>query len=284
MQLLKTFCLFGAAAAAAAVESQRKLIIGGDFVEPNENTDYVAGLRKERDGENFCGGALIAQDVVITAAHCVRGNSHVNWVSLGSKDLNGTANGEQIRVKEIFIHDDFDRQEIHAFDFALLQLEASSSFQPIELASRWMEDIDGFNLFAYGWGRTKHFGRMSPILKVIDLDVMPLEECSRYLAGVHNSMICAKHTEDTRLTTFAGDSGGPLVYVSDDNKPILVGLSTWGIEPHRMSTRRVKKQNIPIGKAKFKPCVFSRITKSASLLRKRCAGCSGDLLEDSNSS
>ena len=76
-------------------------ILSGSEVTIGERT-FVAGLRATKSGSSFCGGSLIAPSYVLTAAHCA--GDDVKWVSIGTHSLNGTSDGEQIKVTRQIPH------------------------------------------------------------------------------------------------------------------------------------------------------------------------------------
>jgi hypothetical protein len=81
-----------------------RFIVGGAEAAPND-WPWMASLQ---DGSfHFCGGALIAPDMVVTAAHCTAGSSPGDFdVVLGRHDLS-TNDGERIPIAEIINHPDY---------------------------------------------------------------------------------------------------------------------------------------------------------------------------------
>ncbi|ETN10347.1 hypothetical protein PPTG_10492 [Phytophthora nicotianae INRA-310] len=142
------------------VQSERKLIVGGETTEPGTKT-YTTGLRSTVEGDNFCAGSLITPTYVLGASHCVPGD--IRWVSIGSHYLNGTQDGEQIRVVSITNHPNYTTDgDQMSNDFVLLKLERPSKFKPVKLAAADGSDLKtGERVTASGWGRTDENGTTS---------------------------------------------------------------------------------------------------------------------------
>lgn len=127
---------------------------------PAADQPWMAALLIGGDSEaspqqrHFCGGALIAPQWVLTAAHCAaaeeRGPVDV-W--LGSNDL-GSGAGELHRVAEFITHPFYDKAALY-IDIALLRLETPSTLRPINLPTRALENqFYGQALTLFGWGAT----------------------------------------------------------------------------------------------------------------------------------
>ena len=63
----------------------RHLIVGGEPA-PLGRYPFFAGLQNFPDQAPFCGGTLIAPNVVLTAAHCLN-NRSPKWVTVGCQDF-----------------------------------------------------------------------------------------------------------------------------------------------------------------------------------------------------
>ncbi|XP_055301508.1 chymotrypsin-1-like [Sitodiplosis mosellana] len=172
---------------------------------------------------HFCGCAIISDKWVVTAAHCVVGETAENLeVYVGSNDWK--IGGTSYRVAEIIVHEELS--SFFANDIAVIRVQGSITLndkvQTIEYSSE--EVPDGAVLQLTGWGRLQAGGVTPQHLQIIKLNAVQTEKCREIYsssAPVHDSHICTLNKVGEGACN--GDSGGPLVY---NNK--LVGIVSWG--------------------------------------------------------
>ncbi len=135
-------------------------IIGGTAV-PDGKYKFVAALLNVNFGstefqQQFCGGALIDRDSVLTAAHCVEGESASALRVTVGKTVLDSNQGQKRAVSSIFIHPKWNNST-SAHDAAVLKLKSSvSGIAPVKLATSSQDFLEepGRNATVAGWGNT----------------------------------------------------------------------------------------------------------------------------------
>ena len=212
-------------------ELPQPMIVGGYPVDPacpNCKYDFMVSLQSSGWwGGHFCGGSLVREDWVVTAAHCVIGESPNNIeVVIGLHNVNGT-NGSQTRnVSEIIIHPNYSNNSLNN-DYALLRLSSPiTNFEPIQLATDTAHDEEPVMSTTMGWGATSSGGSSSSTL--LEVDVPIDDSCGSYSnSDITNNMICAGD-ENGGEDSCQGDSGGPLIMTNSDGEYELIGIVSWG--------------------------------------------------------
>lgn len=216
-------------------------VIGGSPTLSAEHPFVVALASKERFGDErsgqFCGGAAVAPDIVVTAAHCLsRDVLGGSWQELddlkviaGRTDLRTDA-GTETAIHNVWVDPAYDART-NARDLAVIQLDQALPGRPAIPVARPTDTealSDGGIATVYGWGDTDGRGSYAAGLRSAQVTVLPDDRCAQAYPGsaagtfLAASMLCAGTTGGGH-DACQGDSGGPLVAQGR-----LIGLVSWG--------------------------------------------------------
>lgn len=243
-----------------------EFIVGGSPAAEGAWPWQVRLLDSMDPNSGFCGGSLISNQWVLTAAHCVvQGDSTIPSVVVGYGST------EQSKLKlvpsaKIIVHPDYMTE--HHADLALVKLaEPLSDAQWVAIADAATESklvTPGATLTVTGWGalwdfagfeealysRNKGFSEVdthklltanalvSPDkLHQVEIELISNEECAAayqaYADAIQDNLtiadteICAGSPAGAKDSCY-GDSGGPLVVADDAGKYYQVGVVSWG--------------------------------------------------------
>jgi len=204
------------------------MIVGGWEVDPacpDCKYDFMVSLQSNSWGGHFCGGSLVREDWVITAAHCVDGGVPNLQVKVGLHNVNGTTGSVTKYVDDIIVHPQYNDNSLNN-DYALLHLSSPvTNFEPIQLITENQNDDEPVMATTMGWGATTSGGWGSSIL--LEVDVPIDESCGNIGNQVTNNMVCAGDSNGGE-DSCQGDSGGPLIMTNDEGEYELIGIVSWG--------------------------------------------------------
>ncbi|XP_071542408.1 trypsin-like [Panulirus ornatus] len=219
-------------ACSCGLPNRRTRVVGGNFAEFNEYPWMVAIMYK---GHFYCGGTLISDRYVLTAAHCIKGVSvHNLQVMVGDhiRSFPIETNSKEYRVVYSIYHQEFNRSTYNN-DIALIKLGQKVEYKWYSRpACLPMPDSDYVGELAVvtGWGRVSEKGDPTDTLTEALLPVFSNAVCRtlRYLPHeITENMLCAGYVNGG-TDSCHGDSGGGLLMQGSDGKMDIIGVVSWG--------------------------------------------------------
>ncbi|XP_034178491.2 transmembrane serine protease filzig [Osmia lignaria lignaria] len=189
--------------------------------------------------KNKCGGVLITDKYVITAAHCQPGFLATLVAVFGEFDLSGELESKRSvtrNVRRVIVNRGYNPTTFES-DLALLELESPIQFDvhivPICMPDDGI-DFTGRMATVTGWGRLKYNGGVPSVLQEVQVPIIKNSVCQEmFQTGGHSKLIldsflCAGYATGQK-DSCEGDSGGPLVMQRPDGRWFLVGTVSHGI-------------------------------------------------------
>merc|ERR1712198_621280 len=158
-------------------------IVGGEEAEPNQWPWIVALFI---DNAWFCGGSLISENWVMTAAHCVDGALYFD-IMAGAHNVRESSEPHRVEITSFngFTHEDWDSQNL-SNDIALIELPSPITFndyiKPSCLPAPGNTADVGELASVIGWGKpSDNAGSISPVLRMVhDIPIMSNRECDSF--------------------------------------------------------------------------------------------------------
>ncbi|KAL4240813.1 Transmembrane protease serine 2 [Mactra antiquata] len=210
------------------IEANTKIVGGRMALE--HSWPWMVSLRI--NGSHICGGAIIHESWVITAAHCFERNRHaVEWtVAAGKHNKEKPDSTEQIRQAELITVNSKYNYFSSVNDIALVKIDKpftiNTYVSTVCLPER--DPIPGEQGFVTGWGEV--LGTCCPdVLKQVSIPIVNLTVCNApdHLGHqVTNDMFCAGY-EQGGYDACQGDSGGPFV-IKQNGVWKIHGITSFG--------------------------------------------------------
>ncbi|KRT82249.1 Trypsin, partial [Oryctes borbonicus] len=193
---------------------------------------WAVALQHKGDARWGCGGTLLSNRYILTAAHCIRPSNmlQLNKVRLGEHNFKTNPDCEDsgfgttcadppqdfdVSIDDAIVHPEYDSRT-YKNDIALIRLrksaQISDSVSPICLPITVDEQTFDFkNFTVIGWGGTENSFHSSILLKVRVPKVNNSVCAPRYagLGALTSKQMCAGGKDEQ--DSCAGDSGGPLM-------------------------------------------------------------------------
>lgn len=231
------------------------LIFGGHKIDRGQFPWLAALYRKKKKGsmEFKCGSTLVSRRAVITAAHCLKFDSHIMSINeiviiLGKHNLDDFSEigSQTMYTKDIIIHPDFmSKDTSFDADIAIILLrkpvQYSQYIRPLCIFSESIKHFPGEKGTVIGWGKDHLEGTIKTYPSSIEMtlvsDVVCLRAHESFQYITSNRTFCAGNANGTGPCS--GDSGGPLMF-KRSGKWFLKGIvsaSPIDVETHSCDLR-----------------------------------------------
>merc|ERR1712240_874572 len=204
--------------------------VGGEEATPHSYPWMVALFV---DDPWFCGGTLISDEWVLTAAHCAKDATEMT-VMLGAHNVREAAEEGRLELvtRDFFTHPKYSSLTIHN-DLALVHLpqkvEFSDRIRPVCLPahSEAGDAMAHLAVVASGWGKpSDDASGISPVLREVDTETITNLACAlQFPTSVNKNVICISGNDGK--STCNGDSGGPL-HVVTGGVYKQIGITSFG--------------------------------------------------------
>ncbi|XP_064477225.1 chymotrypsin B-like [Ornithodoros turicata] len=220
-------------------ETSNDRVVGGQEAVPHSWPWQVSvQLKVSEPLDHFCGGTIISNQWIISAAHCFTSFKRADDIIIkaGLHDMLNPSEQLQIRTPQIIVtHQNLRGGLDMNYDIALVKVSVPFNFTEAVRPACLPEDDKpppvNATCYSSGWGQTRGSGSAFR-LKQTRLNVEDVNYCrSGHRAriarlGIHgDNSICARSL-DTISGPCHGDSGGPLVCKTEAGQWVVYGATS----------------------------------------------------------
>ena len=227
----------------SAKQHLTKISGGSEQPKSLEHYPWMVNLFSKRMGDHFCGGSLINNNLVLTAAHCLLDDygdpqTSTSDLLVRQADKSGRAAGDSRSVISVATHPDYD-PDTSTNDIALIRLDKPFNIANHEIvrllnpttAKTWGKANDCAK--AIGWGLVDDTLEDAKVIREVNIKITSKSQCSAQWnesrpTRIPDTAICAGY-DNIKKDVCRGDSGGPLVVKGGPTGHLLAGLVSFGV-------------------------------------------------------
>jgi trypsin len=222
-------------------------IVGGTPATAGQ-VPYIYSLRRT---SHSCGGSILSETKLITAAHCVQGAAPTA-ITIRYNSLQHASGGTLVNIASIVVHPQYSSSTID-YDVATMRTAApltlggtQTNADSIALVPAGYDPNPPDSVLVSGWGTTSESGSLSANLLVVNIPVITRAQCNQqYGAGSITARMFCAGVPAGGIDACQGDSGGPYV-INVNGQDLLAGETSWGQGCARPNYAGVATNNGPL--------------------------------------
>ncbi|XP_053665069.1 brachyurin-like [Anopheles marshallii] len=213
-------------------------IVNGQEATPGQFPYQIALLSTFPTGTGLCGGSVLTNNFILSAAHCVISSGTTlasgGTAIIGAHDRTIQEPSQQriaFTAAGIIPHPGYTSTNLRN-DIAVVRLNSpivyTNRIQPTRLPGRSdTRQFGGMIGTVSGFGRTTDTGSTSPVIRYTSNPVMTNADCNVHWSTTQVQAQNVCQTTDGGRSSCNGDSGGPLT-VQDGGRSLQIGLVSFG--------------------------------------------------------
>ncbi|XP_055913486.1 trypsin delta-like [Eupeodes corollae] len=193
---------------------------------------YPFQVSLQKYNSHYCGGSVLTENWILTAAHCLRdiiAQNQIDILTIRAGSSNWLHSGVVKKAEFVSMHPLYEQHSM-IYDVGLVKIMGSLVFgnkiKPIALPAVLPALYEPVVVTA--WGQLSETdGNLASVLQAATLEFLTNDKCASpqygYGRSIMKSMICA---DGPSKDSCQGDSGGPL---SIPRTNIQIGVVSWGL-------------------------------------------------------